>query len=136
MAEHSARKAQLIAELEEARAGIARSARGLKGSMNVGTHLKQAVSRQKTLWIGGALISGWLLTKLPGRKKKEAPKFIYAKAKEPDSKGFLLAALGLAGTLLRPVITSFVTQKLADLAERHQAESYPEPRPRANSSLR
>lgn len=136
MAEQSARKAQLIAELEQARAGLAENARGLKGSMNVGSHIKHAIVQQKALWLGGAVISGWLLTKLPGRKKQKAPKYIYAKAKEPDRKSFLMAALGLAATVARPALTRFATRKLTDLMEKSRGEPYSAPPPRPSQHRR
>jgi len=140
MAEQSAqssRKAQLIAELDQARSGLAENARGLKGSMNVGSHLRHAIVRQKTLWIGGAVISGWLLTKLPGLRKAPAPKYVYSKAREPDRKGFLLAALGLAGTVLRPALTRFATQKLSEMMDKsHTGEETSLPPRRRDSARR
>lgn len=120
MAEQSTanRKAQLIAELEQARVGLGLNARSLRGDLDVGTHLKQAFLQRKGLWIGGAAITGWLLTKLPSRKKQKPPKYIYAKNKEAERSGLILTAMGLAGTLLRPIITSYATQKITELASR------------------
>ena len=121
------RKSQLIAELERSRAELARSGRGVRRDLDVGAHLKHSILRQKTAWLTGAAVTGWALARLPGifRKKKarqesEAPAARQIRQKEKERGGLLLAALSLAGTLLKPAITAFVSRKIADLASKNQ----------------
>lgn len=142
------RKSRLIAELERSRTGLAHGLHGVRGSLDVGAHLRRSVLRQKTLWFSGAAMTGWLLTRLPRlpfRKKKEskadggAGMHLLArwlpKPKESARGGWLLATLGLAGTLLKPALTAFLSRKLADFAGRnHEPEgrsrpARPRPRP-------
>ncbi len=123
------RKSQLIAELERSRAGLARDMRGVRQGLDVGSHVKHAILRQKTLWFTGAAVTGWLLSRIPGRLKepKEKPQTLLSRfmpePKEAKRSGWLLALLGLAGTLLKPAVTSFLTHKLTEFATRdHQPE--------------
>jgi|GEM_PF-799581 len=116
------RKARLIAELERSRSGLARDLRGMRRSLDVGAHLKSAILRQKTLWFTGAAVTGWLLTRLPGRRKKQEaepkPSRWMPKAKESSKGGWILTLLGLAGTLLKPAITSYLSQKIEEMSLR------------------
>lgn len=124
MAQQHDRKAELIADLERSRIGMGRNFRGMRGNLNVTSHLRAAFFRQKAVWITGALLGGWLLTRIPARRKQVSlsthPVAAVAKP-EKESKGFLWAALGLAATLLRPAITSFATQKLAEFVARRDS---------------
>jgi len=140
------RKARLIAELERSRAGLARDMRGVRHHLDVGAHLKRAILRQKTAWLAGAAVTGWLVTRLPGRKKKakaaetaaateaRQAKSFFARfmpqPKQTERSGWLLAVLGLLGTLVKPMLTSYLTQKVSDLASRHQQPAPPRRPPR------
>ncbi len=130
MAEQSKadRKSQLIAELERSRSEWARSIRGVRHDLDVGAHLKHAFVRQKTAWLTGAAITGWVLAKLPSRKK--TPKAASARAsklKDKERGGLLLTVLSLAVTLLRPAATAFASRKIAEFASRngHEPKSRP-----------
>ena len=123
------RKFQLIAELERSRAQLTREIRGVRSGLDVGKHVKQAVLRQKTLWFAGAAIAGWLVTRLPGPRKREKKENgahqplmsrLMPQPKQSARGGWTLAFLGLLGTLLKPALTSFLSQKFAELATRDQ----------------
>jgi hypothetical protein len=127
------RKFALSVELERSRAQLAREMRGVRSGLDVSKHVKQAVLRQKTLWFAGAAIAGWLVTRLPGRGKKEKAEpqpqpllsRLMPQPKQSARGGWALALLGLLGTLLKPALTSFLSQKVAELTTRDQQTEPP-----------
>lgn len=135
MAEPYDRKAQLVAELEQSRQKMVRDFGQLRGDLNVSAHLRAAFFRQKAVWITGAVLGGWLLTKLPGRKRK-ATAAVAAPAAGKESRGMLWAILGVVATLLKPAVTSFITDRLTEYLAKRQDAAFPrEPsRPVRNAS--
>lgn len=108
-------KLELTADLERARARIARNANALRYDLDVGTHFKQSFHRNKVAYIGGATLFGLLLSKLPARRKKV---YVERKSKEPlkeaEKAGILLGLLQFLFKLSRPWLTSLATKQVAD----------------------
>lgn len=125
MAEQSQadRKSQLIAELERSRSEFAHGVRGLRQDMDVGAHLKHAFVRQKAAWLTGAAITGWLLAKLPTRRKKAKPAAIRPpKPSESERGGILLMLLNMLIPLAKPAVTAFATKKVQEFVSRNGRE--------------
>lgn len=123
------RKSQLIADLERSRTELGRSLSGVRQDLDVGSHLKHAFARQKTAWLAGAVIAGWILSRIPARKKS-APKSSVktsprTELKETERAGIWLALLSLLGTLIKPAVTAFVSRKIAQYVENNQDDSSP-----------
>ena len=119
------RKAELIAELEWSRAELAQSVRAVHADLDLAARFKESVVHRKTAWLGGAALAGWILSRLPGRKKKQPP----ASALPPPSgasgwmrevgqTGFWLALLNTLFNLLKPLLIPFATRKINQLASR------------------
>ena len=122
MAEHTQDddKAGLIARLDTARAHFARNLDGLRRDADLGAHLKNSFSAHKVAWIGSAGIAGWVLSRLPARKKQViVHKEGGEKVKEIAGAGLLLAILKVLFTLLRPAITRIATKKIGDIAAKN-----------------
>ncbi len=114
-------KAAIIARLERSRRGISRNVDGLRHDLDVRAQIKSSVIHQKTLWLSGAAVAGWLLSGWPRRRKAlPAPAPSKRKSQKVDSGrgggGLMLAFFGLLGSILKPAITSFLTRKLKELA--------------------
>ena len=117
------RKADLIAELEWSRIELAQSVRATRNDLDVVARFKRSVARRETFWLGGAALAGWVLSRLPGRKKKPAaplPPVSGAPGwvKEAGQTGFWLAMLNVLFNLFKPVLTTFATRKINQLASR------------------
>ena len=116
MAEQS--KASLISQLEQARNGVAHSLGGLAHRLDVQARLGESVSKHKTLWFSGAAVAGFLLTRLPLRRKKVK---VIGEKKMAKNSGFdwhsllLLPLLEVGVAVLKPTIKAFVAKKIADL---------------------
>lgn len=121
MVEHT--KAELIAEIERARARLGKSIDGLRRDADLGAHVRSSFSRHKAAWIGGAGIAGWVLSRLPARKRKvplPPGKNDGHKIRELAGTGLLLGVLKFFFSMCRPFLASFARQKISDFAARRQ----------------
>jgi hypothetical protein len=124
-------KARLIAELAAARAqiserGEALEAAGadLKQKFNVPQRIGQSYRKHQTAWLASAALFGFLLTRLPSRKK-----VVYVERSTGNTlgpAGKLGKAWGLfkvVAGLARPIITAVAGQRLTDLAQQYAAQT-------------
>jgi len=108
-------KTELAADLDRARAGLARNFDALRHDLDLETHLKQSFHENKAAYIGGATVVGLLLSKLPTRRKK-----IYVERKskegikEVEKAGLWLILLEFVFKMLRPMLTSLVTKQVTE----------------------
>jgi hypothetical protein len=106
-------KVELAAELERARARLARNYGALSRDLDVATHIKHSLAEHKAAYIGGATFLGLLLSKLPARKKKV---YVERKArdavKEVEKAGIWIVLLQLIFKAFQPMITSLVSQQV------------------------
>src|SRR5579862_9834591 len=101
-------KAELIAQLDNARGQFARSMVDLRRDANIGAHLKHSFTEHKAAWIGSAGIAGWVLSRLPARKKKViVHRNGGEKVKEAVEAGLVLGILKMLFQLFRPLIVGF-----------------------------
>ena len=121
MAEHT--KAELIAELDRARAQLAQNFEGFRRDIDVPTHLKSAIRHNKTAWLTGAAGLGLFLAKMPSRKKKVVyvDRKSNTKVKETAKAGMALGLAKMAFSAAKPALMAFVTKKISDLS-RHQGK--------------
>jgi hypothetical protein len=120
MAQHTRmnRKTELAAELDRARAGIGRGWAGISRGANIPVHLKESVRRNKTAWLAAAVLGGWLLSRLPPRRKKVYVDRDDRTIKTAKKTGLLLGLSRLALPLIKPAVMAFVTEKVAEAAAR------------------
>ena len=119
MARESGRNdAELKEEIARSRLRVAREVRGLCYELDFPRKIRRSFQRQTLLWIGAAAAVGLLLTIAPARRKK-----VYVdlkSARKPAGKlleaGFLLGALKITASLLKPVIVSFLKKKISAYA--------------------
>lgn len=117
-----ARKAQLIAEMARLRELFSRNLGKIRDDLNVPRKVKHSFNNHKTAWIGGAAVFGWVLSRLPGRKKRTQPEEKSGhKLKEAANAGLLFGVAKLLFTAARPAMTALATRKLADFATRQPA---------------
>jgi len=111
-------KAELIAQLAQARATISGNAVALRHDLDFPTRAKNAFKRSPIPWLGGAALLGLLVARLPRRTKTVAP--VAAKSKkeavveEAGKAGLVLGALKIAFDLARPALTRWATQRISD----------------------
>jgi len=121
-------KIALIAELAAARAGAKQAWQGLEQSLNFPARVQQSVRRNQGTWLAGAGLAGWLLSRLPARKKKvkliKNKDGIQREVKEVATAGFFITVFKLLFTLFRPVLTGVLMKHVGEFAEQYIAERY------------
>src|SRR6476619_5736166 len=104
MAASTARKAELIAQLGNARARMTGHSRGARAHLHPGQKFRALFRRYRVSWLGGAAILGLVLAKLPPRTKKVPAR----RRKDRDElvqagrAGFILGTLKLVLDLTKP----------------------------------
>jgi|ERR1041385_308689 hypothetical protein len=115
---HDNRAERLREEIARSRALVARDLSGLRYELDFPQKIRKSFQRQTVFWLAGAAAIGLVLILLPGRAKKVyvEPR-IGGKSKHGLLEaGFILGALKIAATLLRPVIFDLVKNRLSGFA--------------------
>ncbi|MFN2507656.1 MAG: hypothetical protein ABR589_02670 [Chthoniobacterales bacterium] len=111
-------------EIAHSRDRLARDLSGLRYELDFPLKFKKSFQRRTTLWVSAAVLTGVVFTARAIPKKK----IIIARGKsgpqkkgEEQKKGLLQAGLAMgvlkfAATMLRPLVVSFVTNKLRGAA--------------------
>jgi hypothetical protein len=114
-------KAELIAQLSQARAQMTRSGGAVVESLNLPQNLRRSFGRHQTGWLVGAGFFGWLLTRLPGRRKKSRgivnEKGIHTVEKVAGA-GLLLGLLKFGASVAKPALTAFAKDKITELVRK------------------
>ena len=93
---------------------LGRDIEGLRYELDIPLKIRKSFQRQTVLWISAAVVVGLMFTARPARTKKVK---VHAKGREKTKEGILGAGLvlslaKLAGTLLKPIVVSYATQKI------------------------
>jgi hypothetical protein len=102
-------------EIEESRERLARDVRGLRHEIDIPARIRRSFQQQTTVWVVAAVAVGAAMVFLP-----RLGKTVYvdgnSKGKGKNrilETGFLLGAVRLAATLLKPAVISFIRNKMA-----------------------
>jgi hypothetical protein len=119
-------EAELKEEIARSREDLALRLNRVREEVDLPRKIRASVRREPVPWIVGAIAVGLLVTAVLTRKKKV---IIDAKggAKSKHAlleAGFILGALRIAASLLKPVVMNFVEKKLG----RYSSRGRPEPK--------
>jgi hypothetical protein len=119
-------EAELKEEIARSREDLALRLNRVREEVDLPRKIRASVRREPVPWIVGAIAVGLLVTAVVTRKKKV---IIDAKggAKSKHAlleAGFVLGALRIAASLLKPVVMNFVEKKLG----RYSSRGRPEPK--------
>lgn len=121
--DHEKRLSELIAAADASRLALTSQCANLRAAFDFGAKFENAVRSNPAVWLSAASIVGWIISRLPARKKKifvtvpDASKGAVKPSKAP-TKGLILAAAGLAFQLLRPALQRFVTEQITDWTDK------------------
>src|SRR5438045_8706875 len=107
-------KAELTAEVARSRDDLALRLNRVREETDLPKKIRRSVRREPVPWIIGAIAVGLIISAVVTRKKK-----VVVDASRPRSKGkktlleagFVLGALRVAASLLKPVVVKFIAKK-------------------------
>ena len=118
-------KAELTEQIARSRDDITHRLRRVREETDVSRKIKRSVRREPVPWILGAVAVGLIITGLVTRKKK-----VIVDAARVGKKGtlleagFVLGALRVAATLLKPVVMKFVEEKFGNPSTRGRPKGF------------
>ena len=116
--------AELKEQIARSREDLALRLNRVREEVDLPRRISRSVRREPVPWIVGAIAVGLLVTAVVTRKKK-----IYVDAKGGTKSkhvlleaGFILGALRIAASLLKPVVMNFVEKKLGRYSGRGRSD--------------
>ena len=111
------RKAQLQAELDRARAELTRELSGLRGDLDVQSRMREAFVHHKAFWMTGAALAGWVLSRLPARKKKISFNG-HTGQRDALRAGLSATLLKVGASMIKPALTAYATRRFSEYLSR------------------
>jgi hypothetical protein len=121
--------------LEEDREKMAIQVRELKQDYNISNRLRASIQRYPWPWLAGSLLTGYLLSRLPERRKviysspdrRQGTRSNQAYSAPPGEKN-RLRATNKIWSLVKPIISAYIGRELYNRVERSRRECRrPEP---------
>ena len=114
-------KAELKTEIARSRDDLATRLNRVRDEMDFPKKIRRSVKREPVPWIVGAIAVGLIITAMVTRKKKVVADVGRKGTKTKSAlleTGFLLGALRIAATLLKPMVMNAVAKKFGTSAPR------------------
>jgi hypothetical protein len=89
----------------------------VRRDLDIGRRMSDSLRKHSWGWMSIAAIFGWLLSRLPARKKK-----IYVQTTDSDKRasrhgGFLLQVWKGVWSIAKPLVVAYATKKIAEKAK-------------------
>jgi hypothetical protein len=123
---HSERLKRLSERAAASRQALSQAGRHLQNSTDLGSRVRSSMQGHLATWVGSAAVIGWVLSRLPARKKKIYVNTGHAASVGPQTaakSGLFVAIIGLVFKLVQPLLQKIVLEKIGHLAERHLGKS-------------
>jgi hypothetical protein len=114
------RKAELSAQLARSRTQITDNVHALGRDLDFVSRARRAFKTHPAVWIGGAILIGVFVSRLPfGRKKVtvKAGRKSGATMEKVEKAGLMLGALKIAFDIAKPTLMGWATRRVADYFE-------------------
>jgi hypothetical protein len=111
------KKQQITAALAGVRIQLQNELLLLRHNLNVGHHILESIRNHPWEWMSSAAIFGWLLSRVPARKKRI---YIYSSSQEQvksHGKGPLAKLWKGSWNISKPLIAAYLAKKLAEKAK-------------------
>ena len=112
MADPQDERKRIAEELARMRVSLTDQTLLLRRKLDVGQHMSNSLRKHSWGWISIAAIFGWILSRLPARKKKV---YIHASNSEKrtrKSDGLITHMWKGIWSIARPVLTAYLTMKI------------------------
>jgi hypothetical protein len=117
MADSQDETKRIAAELARIRVQLSNESLLLRRDLDVGRRMSESVREHSWGWMSLAAIFGWLLSRLPARKKK-----VYIHTTDPNKRatyreGFMTQVWRGVWSITKPLVMAYLTKKIADKAK-------------------
>lgn len=120
-------KRAIVAELAAARARLSVTGEALRHALDVPARAKESFKRHRPTWLGGAAIVGFVLSKLPARKKTVIVERVTGKVLGAAGKlGALFSTAKFAINFAGPLISELAGAGIAEILKRFHRPAKPE----------
>jgi hypothetical protein len=113
MAEPQDEKHRIVLELAHTRAELAEQALLVRRHLDINQNLANSVKEHSWAWMSVAAIFGWILSRLPVRKKKI---YIDSGPQQKRSGGVLKLIWDGAWSIAKPLLTAYLAKVIAQKA--------------------
>lgn len=116
MADPQDERKRIAAELARMRVELSDQSLLVRRDLDVGRRMSESLRKHSWGWMSVAAIFGWLLSRLPARKKK-----IYVAANSDKKvsyhEGFIAQVWKGIWSIAKPIVVAYVTKQIAEKAK-------------------
>ena len=116
MADPQDERKRIAAELARMRVELSNQSLLVRRDLDVGRRMSESLRKHSWGWMSVAAIFGWLLSRLPARKKK-----IYVAANSDKKvsyhEGFMVQVWKGIWSIAKPIVVAYVTKQIAEKAK-------------------
>ena len=117
MAEPEDKKQRIVLELARTRDELAEQSLLVRRNLDVNQHLTNSVREHSWVWMSVAAIFGWILSRLPARKKKVYIQSTNRQKEKRGESGLLKGVLKAVWSVARPLLVAYLTKRIAQQAK-------------------
>ena len=118
MADSQDERKRITAELARKRVELGEQSLLLRRDLDVGRRMSDSFRKHSWGWMSVAAIFGWILSRLPARKKKIYISYCGLRQKEerPEKVSWFRSWKGL-WSIVKPLVVAYITKKIAEKAK-------------------
>jgi hypothetical protein len=113
MAKSQDERKRIAEELARMRVALTDQALLVRRNLDFGQRMSKSLHEHSWGWVTSAAIFGWILSRLPARKKKVYLQASESEKRTPAGSGFLAQIWKGVWSIVRPVLTTYLTKKVA-----------------------
>src|SRR6202140_2849153 len=117
MADSQDERKRIIAELARRRVELGVQSLIVRRNLDVGSRMSESFREHSWGWMSVAAIFGWLLSRLPARKKKIYVQTANSEKRGSHHEGFLVQVWKGVWSIAKPLVVAYVTKKIAEKAK-------------------
>ncbi len=117
MADSQDERKRIIAELARRRAELGDQSLLVRQNLDIGRRMSVSLREHSWGWMSLAAIFGWILSRLPARKKKIYVNTATFEKKRDRHEGLVAQIWKGAWSIAKPLLTAYLTKKIAEKAK-------------------
>jgi hypothetical protein len=117
MADPQGERERIAAQLAAMRVQLGEQSLLVRRDLDVGRRMSESLRKDSWGWMSVAAIFGWLLSRLPARKKKIYVQTVTPEKRPSHHQGFLVQIWKGVWSIAKPLVVAYVTKKIAEKAK-------------------